>query len=81
MEGTTPIHLKQGVAGVNSEPGSGSTIMAYAGVTAEDNVQNHSDPYFHYNSIKNIQDYLARNSCQVTTPMTISPHMFLLGKK
>ena len=65
--------FETGVAGVNSEPGSGSTIMAYAGVTAEDNVQNHSDPYFHYNSIKNIQDYLARNSCQVSTPITNQP--------
>ena len=68
-------------AGVNSEPGSGSTIMAYAGVTSKDNVQNHSDPYFHYNSIKNIQDYLNRNSCQVSTPITNQPPFVSAGQE
>ena len=73
--------FETGVAGVNSEPGSGSTIMAYAGVTAEDNVQNHSDAYFHYNSIKNIQDYLAGNSCQVSTPITNQPPLVSAGQE
>ena len=68
-------------AGVNSEPGSGSTIMAYAGVTAEDNIQNHSDPYFHYNSIKNIRDYLARNSCQATSSIVNQPPQVSAGQE
>jgi subtilisin-like proprotein convertase family protein len=68
-------------AGVNSEPGSGSTIMAYAGVTEDDNIQNHSDPYFHYYSIKNIRDYLARNSCQATSSIVNQPPQVSAGQE
>lgn len=43
--------------GMSVEPGGGSTIMAYAGVT-DFNVQNHSDDYFSYVSIVQIQNNL-----------------------
>ena len=56
--------------GVNSEPGSGSTIMSYAGIVSGQNMQRHSDPYFHYHSIQNIKDYLARYACQTTSATT-----------
>jgi len=55
--------------GVNVEPGGGSTIMAYAGVT-DYNVQRHSDDYFSYASSAQIQNNLALKSCPSTTVLS-----------
>lgn len=49
----------------NVEPGSGSTIMGYAGITEEDDIQSHGDPYFHFVSIKSIRNYVSNSSCSV----------------
>ncbi len=49
--------------GVSVEPGSGSTIMGYAGITTDYDVQSNSDDYFVYASIKQIQDNLSTKDC------------------
>lgn len=61
--------------GVNSEPGSGTTIMGYAGITGANNVQLHSDPYFHYHSINQILNNVATapNNCATTIAIGNNP--------
>lgn len=54
---------------VNYEPGSGSTIMAYAGITSKD-VQNNSDDYFHAGSIAQVQANMATKTCDVETALS-----------
>jgi chitodextrinase len=52
--------------GVNMEPGSGSTIMGYAGITSQD-IQAHSDAYFHAVSIQQVTDNIKSKSCPTLT--------------
>lgn len=59
------------------EPGSGSTLMAYAGICAP-NVQSNSNDYFHGISMQEIGNFVtsAGHTCPVKTPLTnTSPTM------
>jgi len=51
---------------VNVEPGSGSTIMSYAGITNQD-VQPHSDAFFHAITIEQVTNYIKSTTCSVNT--------------
>ncbi|MGV3695473.1 zinc-dependent metalloprotease [Flavobacterium sp.] len=57
----------------NVEPGSGSTVMAYAGIGGGGtDMQSNSDDYFSYKSIAQIQANMAPKTCPVSTSLAVT---------
>ncbi len=61
------------------EPGSGSTIMGYAGICSPQNVQNSSDAYFHAISILEMWLNITSNSCALETSTGNNPPVVSTG--
>ncbi|MDO7874368.1 M12 family metallo-peptidase [Hymenobacter sp. ASUV-10] len=55
------------------EPGSGSTIMGYAGICAPQDVQPHSDAYFHAGSYEEMRPFIEATACAMLTPTANTP--------
>lgn len=58
---------------VQAEPGSGTTIMGYAGITGVNDVAMNGDDYFHYYSIFQISEYLETVNCAEVINLTNTP--------
>ncbi len=67
-------------SGTNVEPGSGTTIMSYAGITGPHNVQMSADPYFGYTSINQIMVNFETRTCWTSVDIANKPPVADAGK-
>jgi len=59
-------------ASTSVEPGSGSSVMGYAGICLTDDLQAHSDPYFSQRSQQEISTYTSGNQAAINEVQTVS---------
>ena len=65
-----PGTLSERSASTAWEPGSGSTIMSYAGIAGGDDLQSSPDDYFHSGSFEEIQTFIAGSGTPNSTTST-----------
>jgi Metallo-peptidase family M12B Reprolysin-like/Secretion system C-terminal sorting domain/Fibronectin type III domain len=74
FSGSHPFNSESGACNGNRsadaawEPGSGTTIMAYAGICDTDDLQPHSDAQFHVGNFEEMRGFIITTPCAVLTP-------------